>query len=204
MARMSAVDKLSRAWGHARANLGEAVPTEIAHLFSRQSLAMMAVFAAVFVAAQLTPAGWVADAVASAALTSGYAQRSEGHREGMGGGSLPGHRLDGRENVRRGLRRRRNLSLRQQRTGRRNAESAAERLGVLLADGGLSHNITGVWSGVWEKGEVKSVEAEVTFTRRDGSRTQPLPVTSTLRMEDGRISDYTVFMDVSPLFAEHA
>ena len=70
--------------------------------------------------------------------------------------------------------------------------------------GGLSHNITGVWSGVWEKGEVKSVEAEVTFTRRDGSRTQPLPVTSTLRMEEGRISDYTVFMDISPVFAEHA
>ena len=70
--------------------------------------------------------------------------------------------------------------------------------------GGLSHNIAGVWSGVWEKGEVKSVEAEVTFTRRDGSRTQPLPVTSTLRMEEGRISDYTVFMDISPVFAEHA
>ena len=70
--------------------------------------------------------------------------------------------------------------------------------------GGLSHNITGVWSGVWEKGEVKSVEAEVTFTRRDGSWTQPLPVTSTLRMEEGRISHYAVFMDVSPLFAEHA
>ena len=64
--------------------------------------------------------------------------------------------------------------------------------------GGLSHNITGVWSGVWERGEVKSVEAEVTFTRRDGSWTQPLPVTSTLRMEEGRISDYAVFMDVSP------
>src|SRR5207237_9643471 len=64
---------------------------------------------------------------------SGYAQRSEGYREGMGGESLPGHRLDGRENVRRGLRRTRNLSLRQQRTGRRNAESAAERLGGLIA-----------------------------------------------------------------------
>jgi len=51
---------------------------------------------------------------------------------------------------------------------------------------------------------VKSVEAEVTFTRRDGSRTLPLPVTSTLRMEEGRISDYRVFIDVSPLFAEHA
>jgi ketosteroid isomerase-like protein len=70
--------------------------------------------------------------------------------------------------------------------------------------GGLSHNITGVWSGTWAEGEVKSVEAEVTYTRRDGTRTQPLPVTSTLRMEGDWIKDYMVFMDVSPLFAEHA
>lgn len=70
--------------------------------------------------------------------------------------------------------------------------------------GGLSHTITGVWSGSWREGDVVSVEAEVTYTRKDGSRTPPLPVTSTLRMAQDRIKDYTVFMDVSPLFSEHA
>ena len=67
--------------------------------------------------------------------------------------------------------------------------------------GGLSHQIIGVWSGAWEGGEVKSVEAEVTYTRRNGTRTQPLPVTSTLRLQDDQIKDYRIFMDLGPLFA---
>jgi ketosteroid isomerase-like protein len=70
--------------------------------------------------------------------------------------------------------------------------------------GGLSHQITGVWSGNWEGGEVISVEAEVTYTRKDGTLTQPLPATSTLRMEGDRIKDYRAFVDISPLFAETA
>jgi ketosteroid isomerase-like protein len=65
----------------------------------------------------------------------------------------------------------------------------------------LDHRITGVWSGDWEQGEVKSVEAEAVYTRKDGSRTMPLPVTSTLRMRAGLIQDYRIFMDISPLFA---
>jgi hypothetical protein len=68
--------------------------------------------------------------------------------------------------------------------------------------GGLSHDIIGVWSGTWEGGEVKSVEAEVTYTRQDGTRTQPLPVTSTLRIEGDQIKAYRIFMDVAPLFAQ--
>lgn len=68
--------------------------------------------------------------------------------------------------------------------------------------GGLSHQIIGVWSGRWDGGEVKSVEAEVTYTRKDGTRTPVLPVTSTIRMEVDRIKDYRVFMDASPLFAQ--
>jgi ketosteroid isomerase-like protein len=68
--------------------------------------------------------------------------------------------------------------------------------------GGLSHQITGVWSGNWEGGEVISVEADVTYTRKDGTLTQPLPATSTLRMEGDRIKDYRAFVDISPLFAE--
>jgi hypothetical protein len=68
--------------------------------------------------------------------------------------------------------------------------------------GGLSHEITGVWSGNWAGGEVKCVEAEVTYTRKDGTRTPVLPVTSTIRMEADRIKDYRIFMDASPLFAQ--
>jgi hypothetical protein len=60
--------------------------------------------------------------------------------------------------------------------------------------------VTGVWRGQWEHGPVLAVEAEVTYTRRDGSQTPPLPVTSTLRAVDGRIQDYRIFMDPSPLF----
>ena len=66
--------------------------------------------------------------------------------------------------------------------------------------GGLSHEITGVWSGTWDGGEVKSIEANVTYTRKDGTRTPPLPVTSTLRLTGDLIKDYRIFMDLAPLF----
>lgn len=83
--------------------------------------------------------------------------------------------------------------------GREQVEQSAS--GFFSMIGGLSHEITGVWSGSWEGGEVKSVEAEVTYTRKDGTRTQALPVTSTIRMDGDRIKDFRIFMDVSPLFA---
>jgi ketosteroid isomerase-like protein len=92
-----------------------------------------------------------------------------------------------------------------------NSEPAVGRLqveqsvsGFFSMLGGLSHKITGVWSGNWEGGEVVSVEAEVTYTRKDGTLTQALPATSTLRMEGDRIKDYRAFVDISPLFAEPA
>ena len=66
---------------------------------------------------------------------------------------------------------------------------------------GLSHSVTGVWLGSWEEGEVVSVESEVTYTRLDGVRLAPLPATTTLRMKQGLIKDFRVFMDPSPLFA---
>ena len=61
-----------------------------------------------------------------------------------------------------------------------------------------------VWSGRWEGAAVKSIEAVVTYTRKDGTVTRPLPVTSTLRMRGDLIKDYRIFMDVSPLFAQQA
>jgi ketosteroid isomerase-like protein len=66
---------------------------------------------------------------------------------------------------------------------------------------GLRHDITGIWSGKWEQGEVYSVEAEATYTRKDGSEVK-LPVTSTLRMKGDLVQDWRVFMDISPVYAE--
>jgi hypothetical protein len=67
--------------------------------------------------------------------------------------------------------------------------------------GGLSHEITGLWKGRWEHGDVRSIESLVTYTRRDGSVTAPIPVTTTIRMNGSRIADYRIFMDISPLFS---
>jgi hypothetical protein len=66
---------------------------------------------------------------------------------------------------------------------------------------GVHHDIQGIWSGKWEQGEVYSVEAEATYTRKDGSEVK-LPVTSTLRMKGDLVQDWRVFMDISPVYAE--
>jgi ketosteroid isomerase-like protein len=84
--------------------------------------------------------------------------------------------------------------------GRQQVEQAIRGFNTTI--GGLRHDITGVWSGAWEGGEVKIVEARVTYTRKDGTRTEPLPVVSTLRMRGDRIQDYRIFMDIAPLFGE--
>ncbi|MFZ4506657.1 MAG: eCIS core domain-containing protein [Fimbriimonas sp.] len=64
-----AIENLRIAWGYAQERLSAEVIHEIEGLFSARSLAMMAVFAAAYLAAQLTPVGWVADAFALFALT---------------------------------------------------------------------------------------------------------------------------------------
>jgi ketosteroid isomerase-like protein len=84
--------------------------------------------------------------------------------------------------------------------GRRQVEQSVSEFFSIL--GRLSHHVTGVWSGNWEGGDVVSVEAEVTYRRKDGTLTQAIPATSTLRMEGDRIKDYRAFVDISPLFAE--
>jgi hypothetical protein len=69
VARLSSTQKLGRAWDHASAEIAPALRHELQALFSPQSLVAMAAFAALFLAAQLTPAGWVADALALTVLT---------------------------------------------------------------------------------------------------------------------------------------
>ena len=46
--------------------------------------------------------------------------------------------------------------------------------------GGLQHQFIGIWTGQWEYGPVISVEVEVIYTRKDGTKTDALPATSTL------------------------
>jgi hypothetical protein len=83
--------------------------------------------------------------------------------------------------------------------GRQGIEQAVG--GFFSMIGGLSHEITGVWTGRWEGGEVTSVESGVTYTRLDGSLVGPLPATTAIRRRTEEIQDYRIFMDVSPVFA---
>ncbi|MGQ0466404.1 MAG: nuclear transport factor 2 family protein [Sporichthyaceae bacterium] len=83
--------------------------------------------------------------------------------------------------------------------GREAVEVAAA--GFFASIAGLSHDIVAVWSGHWEGGDVRSVEATVTYTRLDGSRTEAIPVVTTIRLVGDRIADYRIFMDIAPLFA---
>lgn len=73
--------------------------------------------------------------------------------------------------------------------------------GFFSTIGSLRHRVTGVWTGAWEHGAVRSVEVEVVYTRKDGSVTPAIPATSTLRMRGDLIQDYRIFVDLTPLFA---
>ena len=49
-------------------------------------------------------------------------------------------------------------------------------------------------------GEASIAEAEVTYTRKDGTSVT-LPVVTIYRTDGELIDDYRIFMDVAPLFA---
>jgi hypothetical protein len=66
---MGSFDKLWRATGYATEHLGADVRSQLEGLLTRESIAMMAGFAVLFVAAQLTPVGWVADGIALTTIT---------------------------------------------------------------------------------------------------------------------------------------
>jgi len=83
--------------------------------------------------------------------------------------------------------------------GRRQIEESVA--GFFSMISGLQHEIVGVWSGTWEGGDVTSVETRVVYTRQDATRTDPVPATSTLRMQGATIKDFRIFADISPLFA---
>ena len=61
---------------------------------------------------------------------------------------------------------------------------------------GVSHSLVEKWQSA--SGTV--VEADVTYTRKDGG-TVTVPVVTIYRERDGAIADYRIFIDLAPLFA---
>lgn len=69
VASLPAHEKLLRALGYAGEEAGPAIVDELKGLITPESVVMMSGFVAVYLGAQLTPAGWVADGLALTALT---------------------------------------------------------------------------------------------------------------------------------------
>ena len=61
----------------------------------------------------------------------------------------------------------------------------------------LSHRVIGQWSS----DGVDIAEVEVTYTRHDGSRVD-LMAACVFRLQGEQISDYRIYMDINPLYAE--
>ena len=69
--------------------------------------------------------------------------------------------------------------------------------------GGFCEGIDGVAHtplGRWESQDGTVAEAEVTYTRKDGS-TVTVPVTTIYRGSGDLIEDYRIYIDLAPLFA---
>ncbi|WP_170328491.1 nuclear transport factor 2 family protein [Ruegeria arenilitoris] len=64
----------------------------------------------------------------------------------------------------------------------------------------IRHDIQGIWTGADNQDLVVSVEAIANYEIFDGRRVA-LPVNSTLRLRDGKVADYRIFMDPGPAFA---
>lgn len=64
---------------------------------------------------------------------------------------------------------------------------------------GLRHEIHDIWTAN-QDGNVWVVRMTVHYTRQDGGIVS-LPCCNVLRFADDRISDYQVFMDMTPVFA---
>ncbi|MFE0021197.1 DUF4157 domain-containing protein [Amycolatopsis sp. NPDC059021] len=69
VAAMSVVRKLLKAAGYAEPHLAPDAWAQVKALFTPQSLGIMGAFAVLYIAAQWSPAGWVADGIALATLT---------------------------------------------------------------------------------------------------------------------------------------
>jgi ketosteroid isomerase-like protein len=54
----------------------------------------------------------------------------------------------------------------------------------------------------WRAGDGAAVEADVTYERTDGREVHVPAVTVCRFDEDGRVNDYRIFIDLTPLFAD--
>jgi hypothetical protein len=63
----------------------------------------------------------------------------------------------------------------------------------------VQHDIIGIWRGKDNDADVLSVEARVTYTLDDDSKVT-VPCVSTLRLINGKIADYRIFIDPTPVF----
>jgi ketosteroid isomerase-like protein len=80
------------------------------------------------------------------------------------------------------------------------AEAYAELYGQVAGMlAGLRHEILDIWSAA-EDASVWIVQMTVHYTRADGY-TVSLPCCNVLRFTEGLVSDYRVFMDMTPVFA---
>jgi ketosteroid isomerase-like protein len=85
-----------------------------------------------------------------------------------------------------------------------NAEPVHGRAAIRDAWAGFCAGIDGVAHDVvgrWEPDDATVVEANVTYTRRDGGRVT-VPVATIYRAQGELIDDYRIFIDLAPLFAD--
>ena len=78
--------------------------------------------------------------------------------------------------------------------GRPNIENAVSDFFASIK--GLRHRIL----NTWEVGSSIFCEIEVTYTRHD-TKTVVLPCMNLFGMQNGKIKDYKIFIDISPLYA---
>jgi len=79
-------------------------------------------------------------------------------------------------------------------TGRANIEKAVRDFFGSIK--GLHHKIL----NTWEAGSSVFCEIEVTYTRHDTNKVV-LPCLNLFGMQNGKIKDYKIFIDISPLYA---
>jgi len=60
----------------------------------------------------------------------------------------------------------------------------------------LHHDLLGTWAD----GDRVFCQGEVLYTRHDGTKVGPLPFFNLFRIRDGKIAEYLIYADVSPLF----
>jgi ketosteroid isomerase-like protein len=54
--------------------------------------------------------------------------------------------------------------------------------------------------GTWEQDDRVFCQGEVTYTRHDGTLAGPLPFFNVFTMRDGRIAEYLIYVDATPLY----